>query len=198
MAITSGARRAVSEGLVWFGLAFVGTVSIIYSNDLRALVGLDAASFRRSAEAAAPSQTARMRDQTGALTTTKAADSQSTVRLTADDRGHFTTQAHVNGRPIDVMVDTGATAVALTWNDARAAGIHMRESDFTQAVNTANGVAYVAPVTLDTISIGDILVRDVRAVVARPEQLHVTLLGMSFLKKLERVDMRGRELVLGQ
>jgi aspartyl protease family protein len=96
------------------------------------------------------------------------------------------------------MVDTGATSVALTWEDARAAGVHVREADFRVPVNTANGVSHVALVSLDTISIGDIEVRNVQAVVARPGQLNVTLLGMSFLKQLSRFEMRGRELILAQ
>ena len=79
-----------------------------------------------------------------------------------------------------------------------AAGFHIRESDFTIPVNTANGLTHVAPLVIDRVSLGDIEVRNVEAAVTRPGTLHVTLLGMSFLKKLERVDFRGRTLVLAQ
>jgi aspartyl protease family protein len=63
-------------------------------------------------------------------------------------------------------------------------------------VSTANGVARVAPVTLDRITIGDITVRDVPAAVAEPGRLRTSLLGMTFLNKLSRFDMRSGVLVL--
>lgn len=118
------------------------------------------------------------------------------VTLTAGDHGHFFAQADVNGRSIDVLVDTGASIVALTSEDAERAGIFMRPADFTHTVSTANGIARVAPVTIDEIAIGDITVRNVRAAVTEPGKLEKTLLGMSFLSRLSRVDMRDGELIL--
>ena len=82
------------------------------------------------------------------------------------------------------MVDTGASLVALTYEDASRAGIYVRDRDFTQLVRTANGIARVAPVTLDRVSIGDITVRNVPASVSERGMLGTTLLGMSFLKRL--------------
>jgi aspartyl protease family protein len=120
------------------------------------------------------------------------------VEIRASRNGHYETRAYVNGRSIDVMVDTGATVVALTWNDARAAGIHVRDSDFKQRVSTANGEARVAPVTLDSVSIADITVRNVRAVVAEPDRLETTLLGMSFLSRLGKAEMSRGTLVLSE
>lgn len=118
------------------------------------------------------------------------------VRLKASRYGHFFTPAKVNGRSIDVMVDTGASMVALTYEDAERSGIYLNHSDFTHRVNTANGVARVAPVTLDSVSIGGIKVRNVRAAVSERGRLRTTLLGMSFLSRLDRVDMRSGELIL--
>ena len=100
--------------------------------------------------------------------------------MTASSGGHFETAADINGNEIDVMVDTGATLVALTYEDAERAGLHLKSSDFTQGVRTANGTGKVAPVTLSSISIGDITVRNVKGAVAEPGKLHKTLLGMSF------------------
>ena len=94
------------------------------------------------------------------------------------------------------MVDTGASIVALSYEDARASGIYVRDSDFTHRVSTANGLARVAPVTIDRISIGDITVRDVAGAVMEAGKLGTTLLGMSFLGRLQRVDMRSGMLVL--
>jgi aspartyl protease family protein len=118
------------------------------------------------------------------------------VTLRADDRGHFETEADVNGRSVEVMVDTGATLVALTYEDAERAGIYLKTSDFTHAVSTANGKAKIAPVKIGSISIGGITVRDVSGAVSEPGKLHRTLLGMSFLGRLSRVDMRSKTLIL--
>lgn len=102
----------------------------------------------------------------------------------------------MNGRTIRVLVDTGASIVALTYEDARSIGLLVRDSDFTHRVSTANGIARVAPVVIDRIAIGDILVRDVQGAVMEPGKLGTTLLGMSFLGRLQRVDMRAGTLVL--
>jgi len=119
-----------------------------------------------------------------------------TVEIRAGSHGHYYASAEINGRAIDVLVDTGATIVALTFDDARQAGINVRDRDFTQRVRTANGEARMAPVTLDRVSIGDITVRDVPAGVSEPGKLSTTLLGMSFLGRLQRVDMRSGVLLL--
>ena len=94
------------------------------------------------------------------------------------------------------MVDTGASIVALSFEDARAAGLNVRDKDFTHRVSTANGLARIAPVTIDRISVGDIIVRDVSGAVMEPGKLGTTLLGMSFLSRLQRVDIRSGMLVL--
>jgi aspartyl protease family protein len=118
------------------------------------------------------------------------------VEIEAGRGGHFHTEAEINGREIAVMVDTGATVVSLSYEDAERAGIYLNRGDFTRAVSTANGVARVASVTLDRVSIGEITVRNVPATVAEPGRLRTTLLGMSFLGRLSRFDMRSGMLVL--
>lgn len=119
-----------------------------------------------------------------------------TVELSARSGGHYFVEAEINGRPVAVMVDTGATMVALTYDDARRAGLSPRASDFTHRVSTANGTAKVAPVMLDRIQIGGILVRDVQAAVLEEGKLQTTLLGMSFLGKLSSFSMKQGRLVL--
>jgi aspartyl protease family protein len=94
------------------------------------------------------------------------------------------------------MVDTGASLVALTYDDAERLGIYVTPRDFTHVAKTANGTARVAPVTISRISIGDITVRNVRGVVSERGKSERTLLGMSFLGRLSRVEMRGGTLVL--
>ncbi len=119
-----------------------------------------------------------------------------TVEIRAGASGHFETTAYINGRPVLVMVDTGATTVAMPYEDAEAAGIFLRDSDFTQRVQTANGIARVAPVTIDTLTIDDITVRHVRAAVTERGKLKTTLLGMSFLGRLSKAEMSRGVLVL--
>jgi aspartyl protease family protein len=122
-------------------------------------------------------------------------EATSEVTLRASDAGHFETSAEINGRSVDVLVDTGATLVALTYEDAERAGIYPRPSEFTQSVSTANGITKVAPVDIDSVSIGNITVHNVRGAVTERGKLQRTLLGMTFLGKL-RVEMRKNVLVL--
>lgn len=118
------------------------------------------------------------------------------VTLRAADGGHFVTSADINGRSVDVMVDTGATTVAMTYEDAQRAGIYVNPSDFTYQVSTANGVAKVAPVDIGSISIGSITVRNVRGAVVERGKMDKTLLGMTFLGRLSGVEMRRDTLIL--
>ncbi|MEQ8825967.1 MAG: TIGR02281 family clan AA aspartic protease [Filomicrobium sp.] len=120
------------------------------------------------------------------------------VELNPDGHGHFNARVEVNGRTIDAMVDTGATVVALSYEDARRSGVFISNSDYTGRVRTANGIAKVAPVTLPRVRIGDILVRNVKGVVSEPGKLNGTLLGMSFLGRLQRVEIRNGRLILQQ
>lgn len=127
---------------------------------------------------------------------TRTSPSDDTVELKASSNGHYQARADINGRALPVMVDTGASLVVLTYEDAQAAGVFVKPADFTQPVSTANGTSRVAPVILDRISIGDVTVRSVQAAVAERGLLRVTLLGMSFLSRLERVDMRDGMMIL--
>jgi len=120
----------------------------------------------------------------------------SVVEIAAARRGHFLTNVEIEGRPIEIVVDTGATVVALSYEDAERAGIHLSTNDFTHSVSTANGRARIAPVMLQSVSIGDITVHNVAAAVSEPGRLRTSLLGMSFLGRLLRFDMRPDLLVL--
>ncbi|MGE0698407.1 MAG: TIGR02281 family clan AA aspartic protease, partial [Hyphomicrobiaceae bacterium] len=111
--------------------------------------------------------------------------------------GHFHADATINGRTIPVLVDTGATLVALSYEDAQAVGISPPASAFRYVSNTANGQARFARVTLDQVRIGNVLVHNVAAAVSQPGKLGTTLLGMSFLGQL-RMEMKGGTLVLEQ
>lgn len=118
--------------------------------------------------------------------------------IEADGRGHFVTEARMNGSREEVLVDTGATLVAMNESTARRLGIRLTASDFKYRVSTANGDAEAALVTIDRIELGRIRVENVQATVSRDEALDIVLLGMSFLNKLERFQIERGELVLTQ
>jgi aspartyl protease family protein len=121
-----------------------------------------------------------------------------TVTTRANAIGHFSISAEINGMPVDMMADTGATFVALTYKTALSLGLDPSELPFTRETDTANGVTAVAPVTLDEVRIGDIVVRRVEAVVTPPGRLRQNLLGMSFINRLKRFEMSGQRLRLTQ
>ena len=120
------------------------------------------------------------------------------VMLEAGNGGHFRTDVRINNRWINVMVDTGATAVAIPYEEAGRLGIRPGNADFTVATHTANGIKYSAPVRLEEVRIGDIMLHDVEALVSPRGSLSVTLLGMSFLGRLSQVEMREGRLVMVQ
>ncbi len=120
------------------------------------------------------------------------------VRLQGDHRGHYLTEARINNRSMQVMVDTGASMVAIPEEEARRFGFSGGRSKFTGTARTANGVARVAPIMLDEVRIGKIRVRNVRAAVIERGLLDVTLLGMTFLNRLESVSIEDNTLIMKQ
>lgn len=120
------------------------------------------------------------------------------ARLQMDSRGHFITNAKMNGRNVEVLVDTGATSVAINKKTARRLGIILKPSDFKHTVNTANGSTKAAVAMIDRIQIGNVSVRNVQAAVLDDKALSSTLLGMSFLGQLRSFEVKNQELLLVQ
>ena len=119
------------------------------------------------------------------------------MRLEGDRHGHFRVDARVDGRNIDFLVDTGASAVVIRETDAARLGIFPRASEYTGRSQTANGVAKYAPTRLNRVEVNGITVRDVDAAVMADESLKTNLLGMTFLSRVKFSHDRGR-LVLEQ
>jgi aspartyl protease family protein len=120
--------------------------------------------------------------------------SNRTLVYRADRRGHFSLTATVNGAPTRFVVDTGASLVALTLDDARAAGIGRSELVFNQLTQTANGRVHFAPVMLREVRIEQLSIENVPAAVI--ENLDQSLLGMSFLKRLRGFEVREGALTI--
>lgn len=111
-------------------------------------------------------------------------------------RGDFAVSAQVNGAKVAMVLDSGASAVVLTYEAARAAGLPLEMLDYSVSVDTANGRTRAATVTLDRLAVGSLTERSVSALIAQPGQLKTSLLGMSFLNRLESWEVRGDRLVL--
>jgi aspartyl protease family protein len=116
--------------------------------------------------------------------------------IEADAAGHYRAQVAVDDRLLDMLVDTGASTVVLRYEDARMLGLAGDPAAFDVRVVTANGAARAARVTLGSVAIGGITLHDVPALVAAPGALAVNLLGMSALRRLNRVEARQGQLVL--
>jgi aspartyl protease family protein len=136
-----------------------------------------------------------------ALATVAAVEPAPTYRaasIVADAGGQYRARALIEGQDVDVMIDTGATVVALTSETAARLGVVIDPSRPRWKMNTANGVALANPVTLRSVSLGAIYMDDVQAVVMPPGASSVNLLGASFLKRLVSVEQRDGTLVLRQ
>jgi aspartyl protease family protein len=120
------------------------------------------------------------------------------VTLPADSQGHFFVESAVNGIRLRMMIDTGASLVVLSREDARQVGINPAPADFTARAATANGVVLVASVVLKEVAIGEVIVRNVPAAVFPDNKLQIGLLGMSYLSKLSHFGVAGGRLVLKQ
>ena len=107
---------------------------------------------------------------------------ESTV-LTADVQGHFYTDGQLNGRSVRFVVDTGATLISIPASEARRLSIDYQKGQKAQ-MRTANGNAIGYLIKLDTVSVGGVTIYGVDAVVIEGNGLSSTLLGMSFLNRM--------------
>ena len=110
------------------------------------------------------------------------------VRIASGRGGHHFTKGLINGTPVDFVVDTGASIIAMNHFVAEQLGIDYRGGT-PITVNTANGTAKAFMVTLSSVSIGNIVVRQVDAAVSTTDSPTVVLLGNSYLSKVDlRID----------
>ena len=114
------------------------------------------------------------------------------IVVNRDNRGHFQVDARVDGRRMDFVVDTGASHIALRESAAARLGIHPTPRDYTIKTSTANGVIAAAPIRLNMVEVGGIVVRDVTGFVLPDQALSENLLGMSFLSRVKWTHDRGK------
>ncbi|MCC2096752.1 MAG: TIGR02281 family clan AA aspartic protease [Hyphomicrobiales bacterium] len=118
------------------------------------------------------------------------------VMIAADRGGQYHSSVDIDGQQIPMLVDTGATVVALRHEDAQKLGIMPMPSDYTVKISTANGEIHAARTTLRDVRVENIAVQNVSAVVMPEGALHKSLLGMSFLRRLKRFEVASGNLVL--
>jgi aspartyl protease family protein len=167
--------KALEAALIWIAIGFVLALGYTYRADLR-----DA--YERVLAELVPGRAAQR--------------SLRMVEIVRGRAGDFQVAAQVNGVRVAMVLDTGASAVVLTQEAAKAVGLPLEVLSYSVTVETANGRTRAAPVTLDRVAVGDIVERSVSALVAQPGQLRVSLLGMSFLSRLESWEVRGEKLVM--
>ena len=126
----------------------------------------------------------------------QASRSSDSVVVPRDGHGHFRTEGRIDGRRLNFLIDTGASVIALTAEDAASLGLHPSNSEYRVTLKTANGVVRAAPTTLGMVEIGGIMVRDVVAVIMPDGALSENLLGMSFLTRLRHFEYSEGKMVL--
>ena len=117
------------------------------------------------------------------------------VQVWQNNAGMYTTVGSINGLPVSFLVDTGASQVALNADEARRLGIDFRVSGTPAAVGTASGVVRAWAITLDTVKVGSLELRNVGAVVLEGNTPQHALLGMTYLGRLE-INNDGRLMTL--
>ena len=151
-----------------FDLSSAAVLALAVASALATAWWMDQAGLRGSAQAATPVST----PATGhAAQVVRAAD------------GHYWAEADIDGRAVRVMVDTGASVVALTPADAARLGLKLTAADFSGTVLTASGPVRAAPVKLDAVAVAGARVTAVEALVVEQGLPH-SLLGMSYLGRL--------------
>lgn len=122
------------------------------------------------------------------------ADGDATLSRSSD--GHFYADVSVEGQDIRMLVDTGASVLALTGSDAEAIGLEWHDDELFPIARGASGDVIGKSVTLDHVRLGDLEAENVEAVIV-PEGLDVSLLGQSFLGQIGKVEIEDGQMVLG-
>jgi aspartyl protease family protein len=160
--------RIWRAGRAWAIVLTILVLIAAFRNDLQALLG-------RVVSAADPA---------------RPSISGNIMRLEKRDDGHFYIRAEINKAEVLLMVDTGATFVALSRKDAERASIDPQSLEFSEIGQTANGEARAAPITIDSLTIGPFTDRDVRGHVMDMDS-DVSLLGMNALDRYSKVQIEG-------
>jgi aspartyl protease family protein len=173
--------HAARDFLAWAAIAMALVAGYSYREEITQIA------YRMRGELAPPG---------GAVSIETTTPGSQAVRIRKRGDGHFIVNAKVNGQPMSLLVDTGASTVVLREADAVRLGVETRRLTYTVPVQTANGITYAAHVRLNSITVGTIQVDGVDALVAKPGALRENLLGMTFLSRLRSYEFSGEFLTL--
>ncbi len=154
----------------------------------------DAAAAAATATAASPPETRRT---ARAETQSYAAWAAGSTELPRAADGHFYAEASVDGIPLHFLVDTGATLIALTGEDAQALGLSWSDADVGLVAQGASGPVFGLHTRLESVRLGGHEAREVEAMII-PEGLGISLLGQSFLGTVQPVRIESDRMVLGE
>jgi aspartyl protease family protein len=118
------------------------------------------------------------------------------TEIAASNNGHFVVNADINNNSIAVLVDTGASTVAFSYEDAQRAGLRPNTLKYDVLVSTANGTVKAAGVKIRSVKIDNVKVTDIDGMVLPRGALNGTLLGMSFLSRLQSFRVEDGKLIL--
>ncbi len=195
-----------SGGAWWMALIAVGLVLTAFSGAIRNLMGSLSEERHRSLFAIAAlfciggieyinSERAINAERIVAETAAMALISPE-VSINRSWDGHFRAIAQINGQDVGLIIDTGASLVLLRYDDALRIGIPMDELDYSTPLTTATGKSYVAKFYIADLTIGDVRLQNIKAAVAQEGVLHSSLLGMSFLEKLDETVIKRNRMIL--
>jgi aspartyl protease family protein len=143
-----------------------------------------------------PQQSPRIENSgTVEAATDAGSDSDDKTELTQHGDGHYYANVEINDAEIRFLVDTGASSIALTAEDAEAIGLSWNENELRKVGRGVGGDVYGKPVTLGSVQLGQLSATDVSAVII-PRGLHVSLLGQSFLSKSASLKIENGKMVI--
>jgi aspartyl protease family protein len=177
--------RVIFFATVCVALALVG--SLLLLNRLPEPAPASAAGATGDLAAEVPSPTQPRRQSSG----------YREALLEADQHGQYAAEVSINGVPVRMLVDTGATQVCVSASTARRLGLSP-SGGRTLLIQTANGQSTASPTTLRSLSFDGLYMNDVEAIILAPEAGEVNLLGESFLKRLVSVEQHNGALILRQ
>jgi len=122
-------------------------------------------------------------------------DEPEALSIDRDPDGHFYAAVDVEGVPVNFLIDTGATSIALTGADAEAIGLDWDDDNLQVIGRGASGDVYGKKIVLSEVALGDFVARNVPAAII-PNGLDRSLLGQAFLKEIDNVNISGDEMLL--
>lgn len=171
--------RAIREALVWVGVLVVLVFAYTYREPLLSLAGPVFSELN-------PSRPVVSTDPDGG----------STLSVARSSNGHFQVTAAVDGTDVTFLIDTGASRSILSYDDAERAGLAPDDLDFSQPVNTANGLAFQARAPIRNLEIGPFQLGEMRIGVAQDGMLDTSLLGLDILDRFGNWRVEGDRLIL--